>query len=74
MYIRKNHLTIGEDPEIYEIVSDDGRTVHWSGTEDELSSILNDDRWCSGSFVARYGVSSFSGQAAERWRIVRGWW
>ena len=66
MYIRKNHLTIGEGPEIYEIVSEDGRTVHWYSTEDELSELLDSEPWHCGDVVDRYIVR----QPVEHWGVI----
>lgn len=51
MYIRKNHLTIGEDVEIYEIVSDGGGYVAWFGTGEELSGLLGTSDWECGDIV-----------------------
>ena len=42
-YLRKNHLTINEDPEIWEVVSDNGRTVEFSGTREECIEVLEED-------------------------------
>ena len=52
MYIRKNHLTIGTDSEIFEIVSNDGNRVHWFGSESELAALLGTDAWqCNDSII-----------------------
>ena len=42
-YLRKNYLTINEDPEIWEVVSDDGRTVEFFGTHEECIGVLEED-------------------------------
>lgn len=51
MYIRKNHLTIGEDVEIYEVVSDGGGYVAWYGAEAELTELLDTSEWECGDTV-----------------------
>ena len=43
MYIRK--------VETFEIRSDDSEIVHWCGTEEELTALLNESGWKEGDTV-----------------------
>lgn len=44
-FIRKNYLTINEDPEIWEIVECATGGVAWFGTAAQLSEVLATDNW-----------------------------
>ena len=59
MYIRKNHLTINENPEIFEIVSDDGRTVRFSGPQKSISNCLGTSEWECGDTVIEDSAGTF---------------
>lgn len=47
-YIRKNHLTINEETEVWEIVEEGGEIVIWFGTEEELTERLGHPYWEAG--------------------------
>jgi len=50
-FVRKNHLTINEDPEIWEIVACDTGDVVCFGTERRISEILGSPKWDHNSNV-----------------------
>lgn len=47
-YIRKNHLTINEETEIWEVVSDVTGKAVWFGTAEQLTEVLGYDDWEAG--------------------------
>lgn len=44
-FIRKNYLTINENPEIWELVDCTTGGVIWFGTEAQLTQLLGDNSW-----------------------------
>ena len=59
MYIRKNHLTINEGTEMFEIVSDDGRIVRFSGPQKSITNCLGTGEWKCGDTVTEDSAGTF---------------
>lgn len=54
-YIRKNHLTINEEQEIYEIQFDDGSV--WHGSSQDVTALLGTEGWETGDEVVDFGTA-----------------
>ena len=49
-FIRKNHLTINEDREVFEIADEDGNPRTW-GSEEKITQLLGSNNWETSDWV-----------------------
>jgi hypothetical protein len=66
-YLRKNHLTINEETEVYEVVSDDGRTVETFGTYEYCAAIVEQDEPPFQIVADRHGAIETSYAWSREW-------
>ena len=54
-FLRKNYLTINEDPEIWEVIGAETGDTECFGTAETISAILGTDGWDHNSILTRDG-------------------